>query len=105
MWLTLLAWGYNRTVVLSDNMPPKERQPGKEDEKDFTVEDFQFDDGGAQRKLAGKINDIKRLSSDDFFSNILSAEAEERARQAESRALAAEAQAVQVLAQEFWFFI
>ena len=105
MWLTLLAWGYNRTVVLSDNMPPKERLPGKEDENDLTVDDFQFDDGGAQRKLAGKINDIKRLSSDDFFSNILSAEAEERTRQAESRALAAEAQAVQVLAQEFWFFI
>ena len=105
MWLTLLAWGYNRTVVLSDNMPPKERLPGKEDENDLTVEDFQFEDGEAQRKLVGKMNDIKRLSSNDFFSNILSAEAEERTRQAESRALAAEAQAVQVLAQEFWFFI
>ena len=68
-------------------------------------EDFHFEDGEAQRKLAGKINDIKRLSNNDFFSNILSAESEERARQAECRALAAEAEAAQVLAQEFWFFI
>ena len=105
MWLTLLAWGYNRTVVLSDNMPPKERPSGKEDENILTEEDFHFEDGEAQRKLAGKINDIKRLSNNGFFSNILSAESEERARQAECRALAAEAQAAQVLAQEFWFFI
>ena len=84
MWLTLLAWGYNRTVVLSDNMPPKERPSGKEDENILTEEDFHFEDGEAQRKLA---------------------ESEERARQAECRALAAEAQAAQVLAQEFWFFI
>ena len=99
VWLSLLAWGFHRTV-LAETMPPKEKNIMEGEKNSLTVDDFQFE-AEARTKIAGKIK-IARAFGFNFHSYTLSVEAEERARLAENRAAVAEAQAALVLRHGYY---